>query len=330
MTANPKTEQPKTKPKIALYWCASCGGCEEAVVDLGEDLLTILDLVDIVFWPVAMDFKRSDVEKMPDGSITVSLINGAVRTSEQKEMVELLRRKSQVIVAFGACACMGGIPALANLYDKNQLLKTAYLESPSTSNTEKVLPDVKGNKHPPVPHLHEVVRALDQVIDTDYYIPGCPPPPSIVKQAVLTLLKSPPEKGSVLAPDIALCEECPRIETKPDDLTLERFDRVHLKQVDSEKCFLTQGIPCMGIGTRKGCEALCIKGNMPCTGCFGPTNNVFDHGAKLLSAFASMLSQQDEEAVDRALSTIPDPTGSFYRYGLSKSLLRKRGRGGAT
>lgn len=320
--------KPGEKPKVAAYWCASCGGCEETIVDMAEDLLTVLDLVDIVFWPVAMDFKRPDVEKIPDGSITVSLINGAVRTSEQEEMVELLRRKSQLIVAFGACAHMGGIPALANLYDKQDLLRTAYLESLSTSNPEGTLPDPEGRKHPPVPHLHEVVRALDQVIDVDYYIPGCPPTPGIAKQALLTLLKSPPKKGTVLAPDTALCEECPRIETKPDDLVLEGFDRVHLKKVDPEKCFLAQGIPCMGIGTRKGCEALCINGNMPCTGCFGPPNDVVDHGAKLLSAFASMLIQQDEASVDRAISTIPDPAGSFYRYGLAKSLLRRRVRGG--
>lgn len=315
------------KPKIALYWCASCGGCEEAVVDLAEDLLTVLDMVDIVFWPVAMDFKRSDVEEMPDKSITASLINGAIVTSEQREMAELLRRKSQWIVAFGACAYMGGVPSLANLRDKLNLIKTAYLESPTVSNAEGVLPDDKGGKHPPVPQFYGVVRALDQVIDVDYYIPGCPPTPDIIKQALFTLLKSPPKKGAVLAPDTALCDECPRKDTKPDDLILERFDRVHLKQVDPEKCFLTQGILCMGIGTRKGCEALCINGNMPCTGCFGPTSDVIDHGAKLLSTFASMLGPNDEAVVDQALSTIPDPTGSFYRYGLSKSLLRKKLRG---
>ncbi|HJW75296.1 MAG TPA: oxidoreductase, partial [Thermoleophilia bacterium] len=53
-----------TKPKVAFYWCASCGGCEEAVVDLAEDVLTVVDAVDIVFWPVALDFKVSDVEAL--------------------------------------------------------------------------------------------------------------------------------------------------------------------------------------------------------------------------------------------------------------------------
>ena len=50
-----------TKPKVAFYWCASCGGCEESVVDLAEDILDIINSVDIVFWPVALDFKRKDI-----------------------------------------------------------------------------------------------------------------------------------------------------------------------------------------------------------------------------------------------------------------------------
>ena len=72
------------KPKVAFYWCASCGGCEESVVDLAENILDIVAAVDIVMWPVAMDFKKKDVEAMPDGSILVSLVNGAIRTSEQR------------------------------------------------------------------------------------------------------------------------------------------------------------------------------------------------------------------------------------------------------
>jgi F420-non-reducing hydrogenase small subunit len=80
------------KTKVAFYWCASCGGCEEAVLDLAEDLLKVLDAVDIVFWPVALDFKEKDVEAMDDGSIVVSFINGAVRTSDQLKMARLLRR----------------------------------------------------------------------------------------------------------------------------------------------------------------------------------------------------------------------------------------------
>jgi len=73
------------KPKVAFYWCASCGGCEETVVDLNADVLKVVDAVDIVLWPVALDFKRKDIEAMADGEIAVSFINGAVRLSEQQE-----------------------------------------------------------------------------------------------------------------------------------------------------------------------------------------------------------------------------------------------------
>jgi coenzyme F420-reducing hydrogenase gamma subunit len=96
------------KPKIAFYWCASCGGCEESIVDLAEDILEVAQAVDIVFWPVAMDFKRKDVEAMPDGSILATMVNGSIRTSEQEEMAYLLRRKSQILIAYGSCAHTGG------------------------------------------------------------------------------------------------------------------------------------------------------------------------------------------------------------------------------
>ncbi len=108
------------KPKVAFYWCASCGGCEEAVVDLAEEMLDVVAAVDIVFWPVALDFKRKDVEAMPDGAIMATFLNGAIRTTEQEEMAHLLRRKSQVLIAFGACAQLGGIPGLANLWNRDE------------------------------------------------------------------------------------------------------------------------------------------------------------------------------------------------------------------
>ena len=114
------------KPKVAFYWCASCGGCEEAVVDLAEDVLAVVEAVDIAFWPVALDFKREDVEALADGELAASFINGAIRTSEQQEMAELLRRKSGAVVAFGSCAWLGGIPGLANLYSREEILERVY------------------------------------------------------------------------------------------------------------------------------------------------------------------------------------------------------------
>jgi F420-non-reducing hydrogenase small subunit len=316
------------KPKIALYWCASCGGCEESVVDLAEDILMVTAAVDIVFWPVALDFKKSDVEAMPDKSIAATFLNGAIRTSEQEEMARLLRAKSVYLIAYGSCAHTGGIPGLANQFPREQILRYVYEECPTVDNPGKVYPQPlfeEEGRRATLPEFRNVVRALDQVVPVDYYLPGCPPTPKLLKEAVLALLdgKLPPA-GTVLAPDRALCEECPRRDSKPTDLAFTAFHRPHQVLIDPEKCILAQGVVCMGPATRGGCEALCIQGNMPCTGCFGPTSRVKDQGAKMLASVCSNLESKEEAGIAAVLQGIPDPVGTFYRYGLPSSILRRR------
>jgi len=316
------------KPKVAFYWCASCGGCEETVVDLAEAVLDVVAAVDIVFWPVALDFKRQDVEAMPDGSIFATFLNGAIRTTEQEEMARLLRRKSKLLVAFGACSQLGGIPGLANLFDRQDILRATYCESPTTVNPEGLLPltHYKDDGHTvELPVFQESVRTLDQVVAVDYYVPGCPPTPRMFRNAVQTLLSGElPPRGTVLAPDIALCEECPRKDSKPERLAVAEFKRPQEVLIDENTCLLAQSVVCLGPATRSGCEALCIKGNMPCTGCCGPTSRVRDQGGKILSALASLLESKEESEIDRILATIPDPVGTFYRYSLPASLLRRK------
>jgi F420-non-reducing hydrogenase small subunit len=316
------------KPKIGFYWCASCGGCEEAVVDLAEDILGVVEAVDIIFWPVAMDFKKRDVEAMADKSIVATLMNGAIRTSEQEEMAHLLRRKSQYLIAYGACAHLGGIPGLANQFAREQILRFVYEDGPTMVNEAKTRPRVEFNDHGhtvQLPEFRETVRALDQVVEVDYCIPGCPPTPQITKAAIGALLEGKlPPKGSVIAPDIALCDQCPRKATKPADLSFTEFKRPHQKVLDPEQCFLAQGVVCLGPATRGGCEALCIAGNMPCSGCFGPTSRVRDQGAKILSSLCANVAPKEEREITHVLEGIPDPVGTFYRYGLAKSLLRKK------
>jgi F420-non-reducing hydrogenase small subunit len=316
-----------TKPKIAFYWCASCGGCEEAVVDLAEQVLAVVEAVDIVFWPVALDFKRSDVEALADGELAASFVNGAVRTSEQEEMVELLRRKSGALVAFGSCAQLGGIPGLANLHDREAVFERVYMEAPSVSNDEGTVP-MEETEVPEgrvtLPAFYDTVLALDQVVDVDYYLPGCPPPVRLIADAVTALVEGKlPEKGAVLAPDIALCSECPRSETKPEKLLVKEFKRPHEIVADPESCLLAQGLACMGPATRAGCDAACVGGNMPCTGCMGPTSRVIDQGAKAMSAIASVIDSNDDDEIAALVTEIADPVGTFYRYSLPSSLLHR-------
>ncbi|MFQ6083226.1 MAG: oxidoreductase [Candidatus Aminicenantia bacterium] len=320
------------KPKVAFYWCASCGGCEEAVVDLAEDILKVVDAVDIVFWPVALDFKKKDVEAMPDGSIAVSFINGAVRLSEQEEMVKLLRRKSGLIVAFGSCSNLGGIPGLANFWDRESIFNRAYKTTPSTHNPEGIVPQEKveiDGKELTLPRFYNTVYCLDQVIDVDYYLPGCAPPPDLIMNAVNAILEGKlPPKGAVLSPNKSLCDTCKRNETKPEKLTIEEIKRPHEIIIDPEKCFLEQGLICLGPATRSGCGERCIEGNMPCRGCFGPTDQVYDQGAKFLSAFASLIGTNDEQEIQKIVDSISDPVGTFYRFCLPSSMLKRKRMGG--
>jgi F420-non-reducing hydrogenase small subunit len=176
-----------------------------------------------------------------------------------------------------------------------------------------------------LPELFDTVCALDQVVDVDYYLPGCPPTPKILWDAVHVLLSGNlPPKGTVLAPDRALCDECQRKDTRPEKLTLKEFKRPQDVIIDEQTCLLAQGVVCMGPATRSGCEALCPQGNMPCTGCFGPTSRVRDYGAKALSAIASIIDSNDEGEIEKIVQTVPDPVGTFYRYSLPTSMLRRK------
>lgn len=314
-----------SKPKVGFYWCASCGGCEESVVDLAEDILDVAAAVDFVFFPVAMDFKRSDVEAMSDGEMAVCFINGAVRTSEQREMAHLLRRKSQLLIAYGSCSHSGGVPGLGNLYSRDEILDTAYRDLPSLDNPQNVRPAAElevPHGEVELPTLDDDVKSLDQAVEVDYYIPGCAPPVQLLKDALSAILSGKlPEKGTVLAPDTALCDGCPRASTKPDKIMIEQFKRPHLAPIDPDTCLLVQGFLCLGPATRAGCGWACINANMPCTGCLGPVSRTLDHGGAGMSALASLISSNDEEHIEDALAAIPDPAGTFYRYGLPRSLL---------
>jgi F420-non-reducing hydrogenase small subunit len=316
------------KPKVAFYWCASCGGCEEAVVDLNEDILGVVEAVDIALWPVALDYKKKHVEQWQPGEVTVVFINGAVRTDEQLEWVRLLREKCPLVVAFGSCAHLGGIPGLSNSTTRQETIDRKYHQSPSVDNPDGIVPQEKyvhNGYELELPAFHEAVSKLDDVIEVDYYLPGCPPTPEMIAGAVTAILEGKlPEKGSVLAPDKSLCDQCPRKDSKPEKIEISEFRRLATSSADPEECFLAGGYVCMGPSTRSGCGELCIRGNMPCRGCFGPTSQTRDMGAKFLSAIGSLLAASEQEQCDRIASTLADPMGTFYRFSLPASILKQR------
>ncbi len=313
------------KLKLGLYWAASCGGCEIAIVELREKILDLAAAADILFWPCAMDFKYKDVEEMPDGHMDVCLFNGAIRTSENEAMAHLLRRKSKVLVAFGSCAHEGCIPGLANLFDRQSVFEHVYKEVPSVDNPggivpQPVTPMPEGEIE--IPHFYNTVKTLGQVEDVDYFVPGCPPQAPQIWAVVEAIVAGQlPPKGSVVGAGIkTVCDECKHTRKEK---RIKKFYRPHEIIPSSEECLLDQGIICAGPATRSGCGALCTRVDMPCRGCYGPPPNVIDQGASLLSAVASVVDADTEEEAARIVGEIVDPVGTFYRFGLAGSLLHR-------
>jgi F420-non-reducing hydrogenase small subunit len=335
MTAEPVTPalvetHVATKPryKLAMYWASACGGCDVAVLNLGMTLIELTERWEPVFWPAAMDAKRDDVRAMADGEIDVCLFDGGIRTDEDAEMARLLRAKAKVLVAFGSCAGEGCIPGLANQRPLERIFEAAY---------DPELNDVNGGGLPngpwvspwgelELPTLGARLRTLGQAVDVDYFVPGCPPESDRIGEVLLAVTAALdgtgplPPKGAVLGAGVStVCDECGRTRGVK---SIKAFKRIQtLAEVDPDICLLEQGLPCCGPAARDGCGAKCPSAGAPCIGCYGATEGVQDFGARLLSAYASVVDASEPEDIERVLAGLPDTVGQFYRFSLAASLL---------
>jgi F420-non-reducing hydrogenase small subunit len=325
-----KKKEPSKKLQIALYWAASCGGCEIGMLDIDEKILDLTAAADIVFWPVAIDTKYKEIEERGDKSIDVCFFNGGIRNSEQEHLAKLLRKKSKILISFGACAVSGGVPGLANMANREEIFKTVYQQNPSIENPEKRVPktSVKVKEGElTIPEFYDTLLPLHKVAEVDYFIPGCPPPPWLILDAFNLIIEGKlPERGSVLAPLKAVCDEC---RFKLSEKKIQTVKRIYELEKMEEKCFLEQNVVCMGPATRAGCHGRCMEGNMPCTGCQGILPNALDQGASMISALASILGLETEQSmsdkeVDALIEKIPDVVGTFYKYTLAASLLNRK------
>lgn len=290
------------KVRIATEWLAACAGCHMAVLDLEEKLLDVLEKCDIVYSPII------DVKEIPS-NIDVALVTGAVRNEENRENLERLRKNSKSLIALGSCACFGGLPGLANLFDNSEIFNAVYQRTMSTANPEKVLPKDD------VPALENRVYSLDQIVKVDYYLPGCPAPTDMIATALFDLL-------SGKEPELPLknvCDEC-KLERK--EKRLEKIKRPFEGIPKPDECLLDQGYVCLGPATRAGCGAQCIDVRMPCRGCMGPTAEVLEQGSKMISAIASVLEVEEEKVA----GMVYDPAGMFYRFSLPSSIIKKNVR----
>ncbi len=322
------------KLKLAIVYGAICGGCDVALVNIGEKLVNILEKYDIVYWGIAVDSKANVLEEID--RIDVGIYMGTIRTTQNLRYAKLLREKADLVIAYGACAVYGGIPGLSTLINPEELMDILTSTVSTSSKEENRLP-----KEIILPKILSTVRTPAEILDPDVMAPGCPPG-AISNEGLIEILMEyssgkKPEGKIIFGEEHSLCMECPR---KPKDLrkiVMPGIRRLHEIKIEEGKCFLEQGVLCMGPATRAACKMPCIKNNMPCIGCMGPAPGVDDVGLKMLSAIASIaLVDKEKELMEqglaRHLDKIVDPLGAFYKYTLPSSYLtrlsiKRRSRG---
>lgn len=288
------------KIKVSTGHLQGCFGCHIALLDMHEEILPLLDFLDIARSPL------NDVKDIIESDL--GILDGSVCNTENKRVALEFRKKSKKIFALGTCAALGGINGLRDLFGLDEVLKRSYLENESTP--EGFVPSSED-----IPGILPHVNALHQVIDVDYILPGCPPTPKMIKTALTAIINGKEPE----VPTKNLCHECSRTHKemylpKREFITDSIHSIMELEEINSDICFLEQGVVCMGPATREGCEARCVKGNTPCRGCMGPTPDALEQGAKMINALATILPAG-------AMMFMEDVVGLGYRYSMPVSII---------
>ena len=314
-----------SKIKFGFLLAGGCAGCEMALVDLSEKLVDALEHLEVVFWaPTVADVKYKDLEAMEDNFIDVAFVDGMVRLSEHEHMIKVLRQKSKVLVAFGICAALGGIPGMANLHTRDELFKQAYKDTFSTENPDDVYPQPEyllDDKYDlTLPEFLDKVRCVSDIVDVDYFVGGCPPHHDFVAGAVEAIVSGNlPPKGSWLTNGKSVCDVCKRNPARKGEARalITEVKRTVDGRPDPDICLLQQGYLCLGAMTQGDCGASCLNVNMPCRGCGGPIPGVKDFGAKCIGAIGSVMG--DADAAKKLMDKYPNLAKLFYRYSLPGS-----------
>lgn len=286
--------------RLNSEWLSVCGGCEVAIVDLHEQILDVLGAVQIQRCPVL-----TDIKDYPHAD--VGLVSGAIRNEHDRHAAEQMRESCDLIVAWGTCAVYGGIPGAGIVHTREEILASAYTANPTT----------KGGRPPSqrVDPLEVTVTPLDEVIPVDLYLPGCPPHPAFILEALLALVKGRPPR----ARQESICARCTRTMVKTD---VDRVKANHEGVPDSQQCLLSQGYVCLGSVTLDRCAAPCPNNGVVCTGCAGPTMQVLTEPNRdirtEIALRMSKLTAVTPEAIQRAIEY---SAKSHYSYAMATSMI---------
>jgi len=216
----------------------------------------------------------------------VGLLSGSIRNEDHLCITREMRKKCKTFIALGTCATHGGIPALINTCSNSELFD-CYFSAKGTDTCEQVPGEG-------VPRLLDRCYALDEHIDVDMYLPGCPPHPDHIRTVFHQLINN--EKPEL--PYKSVCDTCPAIRKGKGDV--QQIKRCVTKPdfnpgdpIDDMRCLLEQGYLCSGPVTRAGCSGSngdaprCIIAGVPCRGCYGPVRQEGNQLVDMLNALAS-------------------------------------------
>jgi F420-non-reducing hydrogenase small subunit len=286
--------------KVASEWLNACSGCEISILNLGETILDLIpDKIELVHIPALVDSKYfgplGDGAKLTLPQATVGFISGAIRNAEHMEVAEEMREKVDILVALGTCATDGGIPAQANMYTNEVVLEKVYGDCPTHEPAQAPTETV--------PPYTDKVMAVDEAVKVDIFIPGCPPHPDWIADAILALLDG---KTEWALPERSVCDTCPVIREEKSGggsaikRPLVNFEYDPDEPLEKMRCIMEQGYLCLGAVTRAGCAGKegaprCVSARQSCRGCFGPIRK----GAKPLVDMMGALSSigQDPKSV---------------------------------
>jgi len=168
--------------KLATVWLGGCSGCHMSFLDLDEYLIDLSRMVRLVYSPLC------DVKVYPEG-VDVVLVEGAVATDEQVEMLRRVRARTRVLVAFGDCALTGNVTALRNpLGSALPVLQRSYQQGHEGAR----VPAEPGV----VPRLLDEVLPLHRVVPVDVYLAGCPPPAARIRRVLEAAVAGEPPRLS--------------------------------------------------------------------------------------------------------------------------------------
>jgi F420-non-reducing hydrogenase small subunit len=290
------------RKRISIEWLSGCSGCEVALVDLHERLLSVLEEVDLVRLPILLDTKEY-VEA------DIGIVTGCVRTEHDIEAARLMRRHCRTIVAYGTCPVYGGPQGAAYAHTNHQLLERAFTANSSTTTHQ-----------PPadVPPLLEEVRPLDAVIEVDRYLPGCPPHPAYLFESLMAVARErPPRIGRR-----SVCFSCPRTMSTSDVHSIRR----HGEEVpDQDTCFLSQGYLCFGSVTLDRCQSPCPRSGVPCFSCGGPTESIVLEPQKdVRTEVATRMAHLTHIPYDDIVAEIERQAKTHFAYAMASPVFRQK------